>query len=218
MLGDKQYRLAKRMRWAARIIGLLAAGFCLFMLIGCNATDKEKIDSEKPGKDIPEPIFEEVENSQPPSDKPAEKKEDEKMEYEARELLKGFGPPSANQKLPRLTIFRTQAAWEKYKKAHEQENENLADVSADWKVSVVLLIELKPTGGMEASPYISSLTRTGNIVDLAVDWKIDPDVPMLDVELQPWLISEAPADAFAGDPEVNFMVKNSGQGEVFYEQ
>ncbi|GAI09737.1 unnamed protein product [marine sediment metagenome] len=34
MLGSKQYRLAKRMRWAARIIGLLAAGFCLFMLIG----------------------------------------------------------------------------------------------------------------------------------------------------------------------------------------
>ena len=34
MLGSKQYRLAKRMRWAARIIGLLAAGLCLFMLIG----------------------------------------------------------------------------------------------------------------------------------------------------------------------------------------
>ena len=34
MLGSKQYRLAKRMRWAARIIGLLAAVFCLFMLIG----------------------------------------------------------------------------------------------------------------------------------------------------------------------------------------
>ena len=34
MLESKQYRLAKRMRWAARIIGLLAAGVCLFMLIG----------------------------------------------------------------------------------------------------------------------------------------------------------------------------------------
>ena len=34
MLRSKQHRLAKRMRWAARIIGLLAAGFCLFMLIG----------------------------------------------------------------------------------------------------------------------------------------------------------------------------------------
>jgi len=34
MLGNKQYRLAKRMRWAARIIGLLAAGVCLLMLIG----------------------------------------------------------------------------------------------------------------------------------------------------------------------------------------
>ena len=34
MLESKQYRLAKRMRWAARIIGLLAAGFCLLMLIG----------------------------------------------------------------------------------------------------------------------------------------------------------------------------------------
>ncbi len=32
MLGNKQYRLAKRMRWAARIIGLLAAGFILAML------------------------------------------------------------------------------------------------------------------------------------------------------------------------------------------
>ena len=34
MLESKQYRLAKRMRWAARIIGLLAVGFCLLMLIG----------------------------------------------------------------------------------------------------------------------------------------------------------------------------------------
>ena len=34
MLGGKQYRLARRMRWAARIIGLIAAGFILFMLIG----------------------------------------------------------------------------------------------------------------------------------------------------------------------------------------
>ena len=33
MLESKRYRLAKRMRWAARIIGLLAAVFCLFMLI-----------------------------------------------------------------------------------------------------------------------------------------------------------------------------------------
>ena len=32
MLGSKQYRLAKRMRWAARAIGLLAAVLCLFML------------------------------------------------------------------------------------------------------------------------------------------------------------------------------------------
>jgi len=32
MLESKQYLLAKRMRWAARIIGLLAAGLCLFML------------------------------------------------------------------------------------------------------------------------------------------------------------------------------------------
>ena len=34
MLGDKQYCLAKRVRWAARIIGLLAAGFTLAMVIG----------------------------------------------------------------------------------------------------------------------------------------------------------------------------------------
>ena len=33
MLESKQYRLAKRMRWAARIIGLLAAGGFLIMLI-----------------------------------------------------------------------------------------------------------------------------------------------------------------------------------------
>jgi len=33
-LESKQYRLAKRMRWAARVIGLLAAGFLLTMLIG----------------------------------------------------------------------------------------------------------------------------------------------------------------------------------------
>ena len=39
MLGSKQYRLAKRMRWAARIIGLLAAGFCLFMLIGSTVAE-----------------------------------------------------------------------------------------------------------------------------------------------------------------------------------
>jgi len=39
MLGSKQYRLAKRMRWAARIIGLLAAGFCLLMLIGSTVAE-----------------------------------------------------------------------------------------------------------------------------------------------------------------------------------
>ena len=31
---SNQHRLAKRMRWAARVIGLLAAGVCLLMLIG----------------------------------------------------------------------------------------------------------------------------------------------------------------------------------------
>ena len=31
---SKQYRLAKRMRWAARVIGLVAAGFFLAILIG----------------------------------------------------------------------------------------------------------------------------------------------------------------------------------------
>ena len=109
---------------------------CLFMLIGCNAEDKKKVDSEKPEKDIPDPLSGEGKSSQPPSDRPAEKKEDEKMEYEARELLKDFGPPPVNQKLPRLTIFRTQAAWEKYKKAHEKENENLADVVDTKKIKV----------------------------------------------------------------------------------
>ena len=39
MLESKQYRLAKRMRWAARIIGLLAAGFCLLMLIGSTVAE-----------------------------------------------------------------------------------------------------------------------------------------------------------------------------------
>jgi hypothetical protein len=34
MLENKQYRLAKRMRWAGRIIGLVAAVFLLTMLIG----------------------------------------------------------------------------------------------------------------------------------------------------------------------------------------
>ena len=34
MLESKQYRLAKQMRWTARVIGLLAAGFLLTMLIG----------------------------------------------------------------------------------------------------------------------------------------------------------------------------------------
>jgi len=39
MLGSKQYRLAKRMRWAARIIGLLAAGLILVMLIGSTVAE-----------------------------------------------------------------------------------------------------------------------------------------------------------------------------------
>ena len=34
MPGSNRHRLAKRMRWAARVIGLLAAGFILAMLIG----------------------------------------------------------------------------------------------------------------------------------------------------------------------------------------
>ena len=34
MLGSSQYRLAKRMRWAARAIGLVAAVFFIGMLIG----------------------------------------------------------------------------------------------------------------------------------------------------------------------------------------
>ena len=36
---SNQHRLAKRMRWAARIIGLLAAGFCLLMLIGSTVAE-----------------------------------------------------------------------------------------------------------------------------------------------------------------------------------
>ena len=34
MSGSNQYRLAKSMRWSARIIGLIAAVFILFMIIG----------------------------------------------------------------------------------------------------------------------------------------------------------------------------------------
>ena len=33
-MDSRQYRLAKRMRWAGRVIGVLAAGFFLTMLIG----------------------------------------------------------------------------------------------------------------------------------------------------------------------------------------
>jgi len=39
MLESKQYRLAKRMRWAGRIIGLVAAGFLLIMLIGAGIAE-----------------------------------------------------------------------------------------------------------------------------------------------------------------------------------
>ncbi len=39
MLESKQYRLAKRMRWAARIIGLLATGLILVMLIGSTVAE-----------------------------------------------------------------------------------------------------------------------------------------------------------------------------------
>ena len=39
MSGSNQYRLAKRMRWAARIIGLIAAGFILFMIIGSTVVE-----------------------------------------------------------------------------------------------------------------------------------------------------------------------------------
>ncbi len=39
MLEGKQHRLAKRMRWAARIIGLLAAGFTLAMVIGMTVAE-----------------------------------------------------------------------------------------------------------------------------------------------------------------------------------
>jgi len=39
MLRSKQHRLAKRMRLAARIIGLLAAGFTLAMLIGSTVAE-----------------------------------------------------------------------------------------------------------------------------------------------------------------------------------
>jgi len=36
---SNQHRLAKRMRWAARVIGLLAAGFILAMLIGSTVAE-----------------------------------------------------------------------------------------------------------------------------------------------------------------------------------
>ena len=39
MLESKQYRLAKRMRWAGRVIGLVAAGFLLIMLIGAGIAE-----------------------------------------------------------------------------------------------------------------------------------------------------------------------------------
>ena len=39
MSGNNQYHLAKRMRWAARIIGLTAAGFSLLMIIGSTVAE-----------------------------------------------------------------------------------------------------------------------------------------------------------------------------------
>ena len=39
MLESKKYRLARRMRWTARAIGLLGAGFLLVMLIGEGIVD-----------------------------------------------------------------------------------------------------------------------------------------------------------------------------------
>ena len=39
MVGSKQHRLAKRIRWVARVIGLLAAAVCLIMLIVSTTVD-----------------------------------------------------------------------------------------------------------------------------------------------------------------------------------
>jgi len=49
MLRSNRHVIAKRMRWAGRIIGLGAAGFLLIMLIGAALT-------EGPGQDITEAI------------------------------------------------------------------------------------------------------------------------------------------------------------------
>lgn len=106
------------------------------------------------------------------------------MENETKELLTSFGAQELDHQLPRLTIFHTKAAWERYIQGFEQ-SKDLAKLSVNWAASVLLVMEFPPGGGWEASPYTSSLTGTGDIVNLVIDWRIDPNVSMLDVDFQP---------------------------------
>lgn len=137
-----------------------------------------------------------------------------RMEFEVKERLRGLGPVSTNQRQPLLMVFLTQAAWEKYRRSQIKENADLVKVQLDWRASVLLMIRMQPNSGPEATPYVKGLVRHGRKVLLEVDWQINKGVPMLDVEVQPWLIVEAPAKAFSGAPELRFTVSGSTQGRV----
>jgi hypothetical protein len=140
------------------------------------------------------------------------------MEYKTKVLLNRYGPPPSGEAKPNLTIFHSANAWNRFVNNEGVTTDELQKLSVDWKGSVVLLVRSIAEGGMDLYPSIVSLRRQGDTVDVQVEMVRNPTGTGLDVQVQPWLIAEAPAEAFGGAPQIRFQVKGQGAGTVSQER
>jgi hypothetical protein len=87
----------------------------------------------------------------------------------------------------------------------------------DWNTSVILLVRTIPEG-MDRFPRITFLGRNDDTVELRADMVFLPNAQMADAVVQPWLIAEAPVQAFAGNPKIHVTVEGQGAGTVAHER
>jgi hypothetical protein len=140
------------------------------------------------------------------------------MEYAVRELYSGYDNPSPSDTGPRLRLVHTKAALSRWYDPDDPEYAVYNTASVNWAESIVLMVYTSPSGGTIALPEIASLSREGDTVTLKVGFRLNPQGEDTDDFNLPYLLAEAPAAAFAGDPEIRFEVQGQAQGTVEHER
>ncbi len=152
-------------------------------------------------------------------------------QYEAKERGFGFAPPSGRHGLPSVTIVHDAAAWARVRAALQKDEVDVDSAEAaaaaeggggepiDWGKRVLLVVFAGTSSGTDQRPFLERLAREGDRVLVDVAWKEDPEGAPVDALYEPWLVADAPAEPFSGEPEVELRVQGQeSPGTVAHER